>query len=85
MHIVVHAGDIYALHGIGLVHYYREIVGLDGVVLIIRQGTWTVIQIPIVNLFISRRYRRTNLLDGKNGSIQRSRLIHKDSTRCTKC
>ena len=30
------------------------------------------IQTPIVNLFISRRYRRTNLMDGKNGSFQRS-------------
>ena len=73
MHIVVHAGDIYALHGVGLVHYYHEVVGLEGVVVIIRQGTWTVIQTPIVNLFISRRYRRANLLDGKNGNFQRSR------------
>ena len=39
MHIVVHAGDIYALHGIGLVHYYHEVVGLEGVVLIIQQET----------------------------------------------
>ena len=73
MHIVVQAGDIYALHGVGLVHYYHEVVGLEGVVVIIRQRTWTVIQTPIVNLFISRRYRRSNLLDGKNGSFQRSR------------
>ena len=39
MHIVVHAGDIYALHGVGLVHYYHEVVGLEGGILIIRQGT----------------------------------------------
>ena len=73
MHIVVHTGDIYALHGVGLVHSYHEVLGLEGVVVIIRQGTWTVVQTTIVNLFISRRYGRAILLDGKNGSFQRSR------------
>ena len=72
MHIVVHAGDIYELHGVGLLHYFHEAVGLEGVVVIIRQGTWTVIQNLIVNLFISRQYRRANLLDSQNGCLQRS-------------
>ena len=39
MKIVVHSGDIYTLHGIGLVHFYHEVAGFEGVLLIIRHKT----------------------------------------------